>query len=142
LEEYRPYLVEMPLREALEGYLMGGVEWSRTQVGFLRLFARAAYQGDTDLADRLVRPIAAALRQIVEEILAKAIARDEVRQDIDLESTARVVHALTIAIGDSQLLPYLNEYFQVTGEEVTIERIVQSMLDLITSGVQPLTKSE
>ena len=139
---YAPYLVDLPLREALSGYLVGGVEWSRTQVGFLRLFARAAYQGDTGLADRLVRPVATAAREIVQEIFSRAMARGEVREDIDLQATARVVHALTIAIGDSQLLPYLNEYFQAVGEEVTIERTLQSMLDLITSGVQPQTRPE
>ena len=42
----RPYLMEMPLREALTAYLTYGIEWSQTQQGFVQFFGRAAYQGD------------------------------------------------------------------------------------------------
>ena len=98
LNSFRPYLAALPLREALTGYLVGGVEWGKTQAGLLRLFARAAYYGDPELAEPLVRPVATALRQMVHDILAQAAERGEIRQDVDLEATTRVIHALMIAI--------------------------------------------
>jgi AcrR family transcriptional regulator len=134
-DQYRPYLAEMPLREALTAYLMGGIEWGRTQTGFLQLFARAAYQGEQELAEKLVTPIAKYLLETVREMLAQAQARGEIRPDVDLESMARIIHALTIVIGDSQLLPYLNDYFQVTDPSLEPERILQSLLDLVQNGI-------
>src|SRR5512137_2928482 len=68
--EYSTYLASLPVREALSVYLTSGIEWSRTQVGFLQLFARAAYQGDPQLADKLVRPVATTLRQMIHDLLA------------------------------------------------------------------------
>jgi AcrR family transcriptional regulator len=132
---YRPYLAAMPLREALTAYLVGGVEWSKTQTGLLQLFARAAYQGDPDLGECLVRPIATTLREMVHDILTQAAARGEVRADVDLEAATRVVHALTIAVGDSQLLPHLNIYFQVQDDDLPVERTVEALIDLIVRGI-------
>jgi hypothetical protein len=68
-------------------------------------------------------------------MLAQAQARGEIRPDVDLESMARIIHALTIVIGDSQLLPYLNDYFQVTDPSLEPERILQSLLDLVQNGI-------
>lgn len=133
--QFRPYLLDMPLREALAAYLSGGVEWSRAYASLLQLFARAAYHGDAELRERLVQPIATVLRQMVGDILAVAVARGEVRADVDLEAATRIVHALTVAVGDSQLLPYLNVYFQVTDEEVTAERALAVLIDLILQGI-------
>ena len=132
---YRPYLAAMPLREALDAYLTGGIEWSQTQAGLLKLFARAAYQGDPELVDRLVIPIATLLREMVHDILVQAVARGEIRPDVDLDATTRVVHALAIAIGDSQLLPYLNNYFQVIEADIPTKRATQAMLDLVIDGI-------
>jgi AcrR family transcriptional regulator len=133
--EFRPLLLAMPLREALTAYLMGGVEWSQTYAGLLKLFVRAAYFGDPELAEPLVRPIAALLLETVRDMLTEAVARGEVRADIDLEATARIVHALTIAVGDSQLLPYLNRYFQVTDEDISSERMLAALLALVFTGI-------
>jgi len=135
LNSFRPYLAALPLREALTGYLVGGVEWGKTQAGLLRLFARAAYYGDPELAEPLVRPVATALRQMVHDILAQAAERGEIRQDVDLEATTRVIHALMIAIGDSQLLPYLNTYLQVSDEEISAERVLEALLTLVLEGL-------
>ena len=135
MESYRPFLVALPLREALQAYIAGGIEWSQLFAGVVQLFARAAYQGDPQLQERLVRPVADVLRGIVREMLAQAIARGEVRPNIDLEATTRVVHALTIALGDSQLLPYLNTYFQVSDESVPLERALEAMLELVLAGI-------
>lgn len=134
-DEFRPFLVAMPLRDALAAYLLGGIEWSRMYVHLLRLFARAAYHGDPELADPLVRPVATQLREMVHDILSAAAERGEIRDDVDLGATTRIIHALTIAVGDSQLLPYLNTYFQVVDEDVPPERSLQAIIDLIMRGI-------
>jgi AcrR family transcriptional regulator len=133
--QYRPYLSSVSLRDGLVGYLAGGIEWSRTYASLLKLFARAAYHGDPELAESLVRPIATLLHEMVHEILTHAVERGEVRGDIDLDATARVVHALTIAVGDSQLLPYLNAYFQVSDGDVSPERALEATVSLILHGL-------
>jgi len=139
-DEYRPMLAAMPLREALAAYLLGGIEWSQTQVGLVQFFARAAYHGDPELAESVVRPVADVMRRTIYDILAQAAARGEVRADVDLEATARVVNALLIVVGDSQLLPYLNTYFQVTDHEMSPERVLEAALTLILQGVGPEKK--
>ena len=132
---YKPMLVSMPIREAVIAYLLGGLEWSRTQVGLVQFFLRAAYEGDPYLQKQVVEPISMIMLEIVREMLIQALARGEVREDIDLEATTRVIHALMIAIGDSQLLPYLNSYLRVTDEEVELKRTLEALLDFITIGI-------
>ena len=134
-DEFRPYLVSMPLRAALAAYVSGGIEWSRAEAGFLQLFARAAYQGDTDLAERLVVPISNRLRECISEMLQQAVLRGEIRPAVDLEAVVRLVYGLTIAVGDSQLLPYLNKYFQIIAPDMPPERILSAMLDLVLTGI-------
>jgi len=134
-DQYRPYLRVLPLRDALEAYLVGGVEWSQMYAGFLRLFARAAYHGDPELADSLVRPIATLLLDMVSEMVAAAAGRGELRRDVDLEAATRLIHALTIVAGDSQLLPYLNTYFQVVGQDLPPERLTSALIDLVLRGI-------
>ena len=65
----------------------------------------------------------------------QAAERGEIREGVDLDAAARIVHALTIAAGDSQLLPYLNSYFQVIGEDVPPERAMEALLDLVLRGI-------
>jgi AcrR family transcriptional regulator len=134
-DEYRAVLAAMPLREALAAYLAGGLEWGQTQTGLVQFFARAAYHGDPQLGEQVVRPIANVMREMVHDILTHAAARGEIRSDVDLEATTRVVHALTIAVGDSQLLPYLNTYFQVSDKRVSPWRAVDAMIELIMHGI-------
>ena len=135
MASYRPILVAMPIREGLWAYLAGGIEWSQLFSGVVQLFARAAYQGNPELQERMVRPVAQLLLDIVRDMLVQAIERGEVRADIDLEATSRVLHAFTIAMGDSQLLPYLNTYFQVSGDSVEAGRTMGSMIDLVLEGI-------
>src|SRR5512138_462353 len=111
--EYTPMMAAMPLKDALQAYLIGGLEWGQTALGLVRFFGRAAYQGDPDLAEQVVRPIATVMRETMHEILTQAQARGEIRSDVNIETATRVMNALMIVIGDSQLLPYLNTYFQV-----------------------------
>jgi AcrR family transcriptional regulator len=135
----RPYLLAMPLRDALQAYVGGGLEWGEAQAELLRFFARAAYHSDSELSEQVVRPIADTMRQLAHDLLAQAVERGEVRPDIDLNSTARLIHAWSIAAGDSQLLPYLNTYFQVTGDGVTPERCFDAFIALILQGIGPPT---
>jgi AcrR family transcriptional regulator len=131
----RPYLLEMPLREALTAYLTYGLEWSQSQPGFIHFFGRAAYQGDLQMAEKVVRPVATAMREVMQDMLSAAAQRGELRPDLDVEAAARVVNVLTIAAGDSQLLPYLNNYFQVTDESMPVERVVNALVDLVMNGI-------
>jgi AcrR family transcriptional regulator len=134
-KSYRPYLVALPLREALAAYLVGGVEWSKTQEGLVQFLARAAYRGDPTLVDQVVRPVGTMMREMVRDILTQAAAQGEIREDVDLEATVRVVNALLIAVGDSQLLPYLNVYFQVNDEDIPPERTLEALVALILHGI-------
>ncbi len=132
---YRPYFVELPLREALGLYLTGGIEWGIARFKMVQFFARAAYHHDSNLSDRLVLPIATIMRETIHDILTQAAARGEIRDDVDLEATARVIHGMLIVAGDSQLLPYLNVYFQINDDEVSLERVLDTLLDLILCGI-------
>ncbi len=134
-KEYMPMMAAMPLKDALQAYLMGGIEWSQAMMGLVRFFGRAAYQGDPDLGERVVRPIATIMRETMEEILQQAQARGEIRAEVDVAAAARAVNALIIAVGDSQLLPYLNNYFQVSDKKVPFERVSEALLDLIQNGI-------
>jgi AcrR family transcriptional regulator len=127
----RPYLLAMPLREALQSYLTVGIEWGRTDIGLVRFFGRAAYQGDPDLAERVVRPVAAAMRKITFEVLEQAVQRGEIGRDVDLEAASRLVNGLMIVVGDSQMLPYLNTYFQITDEKISLEHILETLVPFI-----------
>jgi len=134
-DRYRPMLAAMPLQDALAAYLVGGVTWGQTQVNLLRFFARAAYHGDPNLLERLVRPVGLKLREMVQDIFQAAAERGEIREDIDIATTARLVNALMIAVGDSQLLPYLNTYFQVFDDGISPEQSLPVLIDLIIGGV-------
>jgi len=133
--ECKPLLASLPLREALNAYLAGGLEWGKTAAAMVRFFCRAAYQGDPALRGRVVLPIASLMRATMEEILSQARARGEIRADVDLPAAARVINALVIAAGDSQLLPYLNSYYQLTDEDVDGTRISEALFHLVTRGI-------
>jgi AcrR family transcriptional regulator len=134
-DESRPYLLAMPLREALAAYLTYGIEWSRSQDGFLRFFGRAAYSGDSSLTESLVRPIAEKMRSLVAELLEAAAARGEIRGDLDREASARVVNALLVAIGDAALFPHINAYLRLMDRSVSSDRIVAAAVDVAMRGV-------
>jgi hypothetical protein len=87
------------------------------------------------MAEKVVRPVATAMREVMRDLLSAAHKRGELRPDLDVEAAARVVNVLTIAVGDSQLLPYLNHYFQVTDESMSLDRIIETMVDLLMKGI-------
>jgi AcrR family transcriptional regulator len=131
----RPYLLAMPLAEALSAYLSVGIEWGQIETGMVRFIGRAAYQGDPDLVERVVRPIATVMREMIRDLLAQASARGEIRTEVDMEASARLVNLLMIAFGDSQLLPYLNTYFQASGEAVPAEQVGAALVPFILQGI-------
>jgi AcrR family transcriptional regulator len=135
IRQLRPVLAAMPLKDALTIYMMGGLEWGKTSTGLVRFFGRAAYQGDSNLTERMVRPIAYVMRENIQEILKQAQARGEIPQSTNLDEATRIVNALTIAVSDSQLLPYLNVYFQVTDDAVSSEQIMTALIEFVLRGV-------
>jgi len=137
LTYFKPYMTELPLREALSAYLQGGFEMAKEYQGYIHYFMRAAYQGDPVFTERVVRPIAVIMLDITRDILAAAQLRGEVRQDIDFEATARLINTLIIAVYDAQFLPYLNTYYQLVDEDVLPERIIDNLLVLIENTLKP-----
>jgi hypothetical protein len=77
------------------------------------------------------------MREMMHGMLTRAVERGEIRADIDLEATTRVVNALMIAVGDSQIMPYLNTYFQVTDNDVPPDRLLDALIDFVLHGVAP-----
>ena len=130
-----PYLESLPLREALMAYFQGNLEWSQSQPAFVQFYTRAAYQGDPQLSDNVVRPVATVLRQSVYAVLARAEQHGELRPGLDLEATARVVYALLLAVVDPILLPYLNAYFQVTDDDMVAERVLAAAVEMVLKGI-------
>ena len=134
-EMARPFLIDTPFREGLRMYIMGGLEWGETQAGLWRFFARAAYHRDTELSDQVVRPIATMMRTIISDMVEAAITRGEIRDTIDRDAMIRLVHTLTIAVGDAQMLPYLNAYFQLVDDTLPPNRLMDALIELIMQGI-------
>jgi AcrR family transcriptional regulator len=128
-------LENLPIREALSQYLKGGMEWGRTEAGLVRFFGKAAYQGDPELVAAVVRPVAEVFQNIVVRILDHAQERGEIRSGVDLEATSRVVHATLIAIGDAQLISYLNDYYLISDENMSLARVVDAMIEMVSHGI-------
>ncbi len=133
--QYRPLLIAMPIREGLAAYLTGGVYWGETEKALMQFFGRAAYHGESELQETIVRPVATQMREIVTDMLQAAQARGELRPNLDIAMTARIVNTLMIALGDGQLLPYLNVYYQAYDEEIPLEHVVATAVSLILDGI-------
>ena len=130
-----PYLAGLALPDALLAYVEGGCDWCAQQASLTRLFARAAYRGDPQLTESLVRPVAATMYGAVKSMLERAMTIGEVRQDLDLDAAAGVVHALTILLGDTRLLPYLDAYFHLQIDQTDAHRVLRVALDLVMRGI-------
>ncbi len=133
--QYKPFLVSMPLRDGLCAYLTGGVEWGRMMQGLVQFFGKAAYEGTPELSEKVIRPVAVAMREMTYEILLAAQERGELRPGIDLEAVARAINTWIIPAADSQLFPYLNLYFQTSDENVTFQRTLDAFLDILEHGL-------
>jgi len=128
-------LLELPLREALFAYIQGGCDWVSHEMAMMRLFAKAAYQGDERLDTELVTPIALAMRQFVRHLLDAARKRGELRPELDLDEAARLVHAFTVVLGDARLLPHLDHYLQLAQTEQRGPSALMATIDLILNGL-------
>lgn len=135
IEAFRPFTAEIPVYDALLIFVKSGVEMSRTQQGMLRFYGRAAYQGDPDLSERVVKPVADSLYRLVRDIIVNGKRRGEIRENIDEDAVSRLINGMLIMIGDCQLFPYLNNYLNITGEEVNFERILKVFVELLQSGI-------
>lgn len=133
--QFTPMLAALPLPEALRYYLLGGLEWGQTESGLIHFFGKAAYQGDPALTESVVRPVAEVMRATMIEILTRAAERGEIRPDVDLEATTRVVNAWMIAVGDAQLFPELNVYYQVSDEHMPLARVIDAMIEMLLHGL-------
>ena len=125
----------MPVRQALRSYLMDGIRISQSQKSITKFLTLSAYQGDEEIGKTVVRPIAVVMREVIRDILKTGIERGEIRTDIDLEAASRAVNVLLIALGDSQITPSLNTYFQVSDPDVPFERTLDTALDTILRGL-------
>jgi AcrR family transcriptional regulator len=129
------YYKGMPVRRALRSYLLDGIRISRSQKSITKFLTLAAYQGDEAIGESVVRPIAVVMREVVREMLTDGAARGEIRPDIDLEAAARAVNGLLIVLGDSQITPRLNTYFQISDDDVAFERTLDAAVDVLFRGL-------
>lgn len=125
----------MPVRPALQSYLIDGIRISQSQKTLTKFLTLSAYQGDEEIGKTVVLPIATEMRETIRDLLKAGVARGELRPDIDLEAASRAVNVLLIALGDSQLVPNLNSYFQVSDKDVSFERTLDAGLDMILRGL-------
>ena len=125
----------MSVREALRSYLVEGVRICQSQKTLTKFLTLSAYQGDEEIGKTVVLPIAVVMRETVRELLAAGRERGEIRPEIDLEAATRAVNVLLIGLGDSQLVPNLNTYLQVSDKDVSFERTVDAALDMIFQGL-------
>jgi hypothetical protein len=135
LNQSQPFLNQMPLREGLKMYVTEGIKLSRAQISIMRFAGQAAYQGDPELRDKLVKPMALVFRQTIECMLEAAQERNEIRADVDVKTTARAINGLLIVLIDSQIMPYLNHYFQVSDDVLSFESVLDSTLNMILLGI-------
>lgn len=137
LRAYITELTELPLAEALQAWLDGRTSWAEEHAGMMRFYVSAAYEGDPALFESLVRPLAELMLDGVRAILTAARERGEVRADVDLEATARVAHALILAVTDGLLVDNLGAYFLVRVPSSSDRRTLEATLDLIVAGLRP-----
>lgn len=135
LDEAGPYMAQMSLRDGLLAYLTVGTEWSADNADLLRLFARAAYAGLGDQAATVVRPVAESMRGVLRALLVGARDRGELRADLDVETALRLVHVVTVAVGDAQLIGHLDEYYLLFDAEHAPEAVVPQMVDLLVRAI-------
>lgn len=142
VELYRQYLDASSLYDGLLTFVNAGVEMSRTQQGMLRFYGRAAYQGDPELSERVVKPVADCFYSLVRDLLEKARGRGEIRAYVDIEATTRLINTLLIISGDCQLFPYLNTYMNLLSPQVGPQRMNQALIALLQGGIGPRSTVE
>jgi len=133
LRSYIPALRQLSLRDGLEAWLAGGVEWSGSYSAVMRYFARAAYDGDPAVNTRLVRPIAAAMLEAMTAMVTAASERGELRAGIDPVVAASVLHGALSAIIDASMLPHLGGY--LLPGPTTAAETTAAAIDILVRGL-------
>lgn len=134
LRESIPYLLDMTLEEAIFTYIYFGYDWMKQESSLMTLFASAAYKGDEKLNNVLIEPIATSMRDVIRQLLTAADKRGELRAGVDIERMASFVHANSIIVGDSAILPYLNKYFLV--HDGDLESTLRDWVSMMLSGIR------
>jgi AcrR family transcriptional regulator len=131
-----PWLQDMPLLDALVAYVEGGCDWMTQQRSLMKLFVRAAYGGDSELAECLVRPLAASMRGLLMHLLKCAAARGELRAEANLDAAVSILHVLTVALGDARLIPSLDAYLQLHSRTEAQESDVRALIAVALNGIK------
>jgi len=134
-DQYMPELAKMPLRDGLRAYLVGGLEMGELQKGVVQILGRMAYMDTRGKFKTLIDSLAKKMLDGVKGMLVEAQNRKEIRADIDLEASSRLINTFLIALGDSQLFPHLNDYYLLTNDEVKFSRILDAALVMIMDGL-------
>ncbi len=134
-EGYRPYMTQAPIEQILPMYISEGGELVRITVGICPLLWGSRLSRRPAVRSTVVRPIATVLRNMVEDMLRSAVEKGEVKADLDVDAVVRVLHTLTIAIGDGLIFPQLMNYYQLTDGGISPQRIYAAFTDLVMHGI-------
>lgn len=140
-QAYAPVLAELPLSQSIPAYLTGGIEWGQTESGLTSFFASAAYHGSPADCETIVEPIAQSLLNVIKAMLKSAQERGEIRSDLDMEVTARLVNTILIAVGDASLLANLNAYYQLYSPLSSSEKVLETLMHILFFGLSPRSDS-
>ncbi|MBI9049254.1 MAG: TetR/AcrR family transcriptional regulator [Anaerolineaceae bacterium] len=133
--EFLPYLDQLSFKEAYSIYLSTGLEWGQQEQQFVRMFAKAAYQNDPQLQERVVKPIAASMLNIMRMMVKNGQEKAEIRQELDPDLLARLLHGISIILADPILLPYLNDYFQIIDEDREHNEPLNLVMEILQRGI-------
>jgi AcrR family transcriptional regulator len=133
--EFLPYLDQLSFREAYNIYLSYGLEWGEKEQQFVRFFAKAAYENDPDIHQQVVQPIAGCMLDIIRKMVQHGQETNEIRENLNPDLLARLLHAISIVLGDPVLLPYLNDYFQIIDENQAANAPINMIMDILAQGI-------
>jgi AcrR family transcriptional regulator len=140
--EFLPYLDQLSFEEAYNIYLSYGLEWGEQEQQFVRFFAKAAYENDTQLHEQVVKPISGCMLGIIRKMVELGQESGEIRSDLNADMLSRLLHAISIMLGDPVLLPYLNHYFQVVNNEFTPDTPINLIMEILHNGIYVQKKQE
>lgn len=126
---------KLPLREALTWYVMGAAEYSGIYLRMAKLFARAAYQGEEEMAENFVSPLSQTFYKVLLHIIEKGVKNGELPEGTDPQAAARFFYGQSLLLVDSYFIPFLNTYFQVYPEGRTLEGTVNEQMAFIFRGL-------
>ena len=80
-------------------------------------------------------PVARAMRGVLRALLEGARERGELRADVDVETALRLVHVTTVAVGDAQLVDYLDDYYLLFDPDNPPASVVPQIVDLLVRAI-------